>query len=88
MQIFKISMQHNLNKYLFLLTVNCCVLIGWMAWNLASPSIEQRGFIGCINGIMWAKNIELTDTFTLPEGEYLLNLNGKYCNDYKQELGY
>lgn len=35
-EIFK----NNLNKYMLLLTVLCCVLIGGIAWSLREPSFK------------------------------------------------
>jgi hypothetical protein len=43
---------------------------------------NQRGWIGCENGIMWAKNIDIAaNTFDMPEGRYIFDIDGRYCRE-------
>ena len=47
---------------------------------------NQRGWIGCENGIMWAKNIDIdARTFDMPEGHYIFDIDGRYCKQKAAE---
>jgi hypothetical protein len=47
---------------------------------------NKRGWIGCENGTMWAKNIDIDNlTFDMPEGHYLFDIDGRYCKQKAAE---
>jgi hypothetical protein len=69
---------------LAIIYLGICVAVGvrygmdWMP--------NKRGWIGCENGIMWAKNIDIdVSTFDMPDGHYIFNIGGRYCKQKAAE---
>jgi hypothetical protein len=48
---------------------------------------DKRGYLGCIDGKMWLKNLDIdATTLNIPEGEYIIDLNREWCKNVNNRI--